>query len=76
MMNNYLNFFSPQTVSVLSCLFEAWKQVDSGNAGRLTEFCIQKIIRINQELPCNSNEEFEAELLSLTDDLQFLAHYR
>lgn len=55
-MNNYLNFFSPQTVSVLYCLFEACKRSENGDAGRITEFCIQKIIRINQDLPCNSNE--------------------
>lgn len=67
-MNNYLNFFSPQTISILFCLLQANTGKESEESQKLLEFCIHKIMHMNQEASQSSMEEFQAELMSLGQD--------
>ena len=79
MSSIYANFFTPQTISILFCIYELNKEEagDIDPRHPLMRFLIDKILSItNKENIAKDNHTFEAEMLSITNDEPFLREYQ
>jgi hypothetical protein len=74
----YANFFSPPVVSLLFCLHESTVEGEEKDPrSPIVNFITSKILTITESAAiCPTNEHFEAEMISLTNDLAFVDKYR
>ena len=75
---NYGNFFSPQVISILFCLHESTVEGEEKDPhSDIVQFLIRKILTLTEAASvCLNNDNFEAELLSVTGSMEFVEKYR
>lgn len=74
----YSNFFSPPIISILFCLHESTVEGEEKDPRNdIVQFMIKKILTITEHRSlCLTNDQFEAEMLSVTNNIPFLEKYR
>jgi hypothetical protein len=66
----YANFFSPEIISLLFCLHENTIQGEEKDPKNdVMQFLISKILAITESGSACSSDMFEAEMLSITNNL-------